>query len=57
VKDGLDADQETSRRSDAASSKGSLRYRLSDVVRAEDEAATGRECEEREEARDDRKIT
>jgi predicted site-specific integrase-resolvase len=25
-----------------------IRYRLSDVVRAEDEAAAGRECEERE---------
>lgn len=34
-----------------------VRYRLSDVVRAEDEAAAGREWQESEEERDDRKIT
>ena len=34
-----------------------VRYRLSDVVRAEDEAAAGREWQESEEERDARKIT
>jgi hypothetical protein len=33
-----------------------VRYRLSDVVRAEDEAAAGREWQETEEDRDGRKI-
>ena len=33
-----------------------VRYRLSDVVRAEDEAAAGREWQETGEDRDDRKI-
>ena len=34
-----------------------VRYRLSDVVRAEDEAAAGREWQESQEDLDDRKIT
>ena len=34
-----------------------VRYRLSDVVRAEDEAAAGREWQESQEDQDDRKIT
>jgi hypothetical protein len=34
-----------------------VRYRLSDVVRAEDEAAAGREWQETEEDQDARKIT
>jgi len=34
-----------------------VRYRLSDVVRAEDEAAAGREWQEPQEDLDDRKIT
>jgi len=34
-----------------------VRYRLSDVVRAEDEAAAGREWQESEGERDDRKVT
>ena len=33
-----------------------VRYRLSDVVRVEDEAAAGREWQETEEDRNDRKI-
>jgi len=33
-----------------------VRYRLSDVVRGEDEAAAGREWQETEEDRNDRKI-
>jgi hypothetical protein len=34
-----------------------VRYRLSDVVRVEDEAAAGREWQGSEEDRDDRKVT